>query len=115
MAQYLILIYQNESAADAGGEEQLRRNLAGFARLHEKHGPALRGGNALQRSATATAIRPDGAEGFTMTHGPFVQSAESLGGYYLIEAADLDEAITIAKDVPMVFGGVEVRPIRTFD
>ena len=56
-------------------------------------------------------MRPDGAGGFTVTDGPFAETKEALGGYYLIEAADLDEAIAIAKQVPAPFGGVEVRPI----
>ena len=52
---------------------------------------------------------------FTVTDGPFVETKEALGGYYLIEAADLDEAIAIAKQVPVGVGGVEVRPVRVFD
>jgi hypothetical protein len=50
----------------------------------------------------------------TVTDGPFVESKEVLGGYYLIEADDLDAAIAIAKQTPARFGGVEVRPIMTF-
>ena len=48
------------------------------------------------------------------TDGAFAETKEALGGYYLIEAADLDEALALAKQVPAPFGGVEVRPIRTF-
>jgi hypothetical protein len=51
----------------------------------------------------------------TITDGAFAETKEALGGYYLIEAADLDEAMAIAKQVPTPFGGVEVRPIRTFE
>jgi hypothetical protein len=80
-----------------------------------KHGAKLQGGNALQPTSSATSIRSDGAGGFTVTDGPFVESKEALGGYYLIEAADLDEALAIAKDVPARFGGVEVRPVMVFD
>ena len=50
-----------------------------------------------------------------MTDGPFGETKEALGGYYIIEAPDLDAALEIAKDVPADFGGVEVRPIRVFD
>jgi hypothetical protein len=49
-----------------------------------------------------------------VTDGAFAETKEALGGYYLVEAADLDEALALAKQVPMPFGGVEVRPIRTF-
>jgi hypothetical protein len=73
----------------------------------------LAGGNALQGAHTATSIRPEG-NGFSVTDGPFLETKEALGGYYLVEAADLHEAIAIAKDVPMPFGGVEVRPIQVF-
>ena len=50
-----------------------------------------------------------------MTDGPFAETKEALGGFYLVDAADLDEALAIAKEVPAPFGGVEVRPIRVFD
>ena len=79
------------------------------------NGAALSGGNALTPSDSATSIRTDASGELTVTDGPFVETKEALGGYYLIEAADLDEAIAIAKQVPARFGGVEVRPIRVFD
>jgi hypothetical protein len=50
-----------------------------------------------------------------MTDGPFAETKEALGGYYVIDAADLDQALAIAKQVPAPFGGVEVRPVRTVD
>jgi hypothetical protein len=74
----------------------------------------VKGGEALQSVSTATTVRPDGAGGFTVTDGPFVESKEALGGYYLVEAADLDEAIELAKQVPVLNGGLEVRPIMVF-
>ena len=71
----------------------------------------IRGGNALQPSPTATSVRPDAGGTFAVTDGPFAETKEALGGYYLVEAADLDQALAIAREVPMRFGGVEVRPI----
>ena len=71
------------------------------------------GGNALQGTDKATSFRAT-AGGFIVTDGPFVESKAVLGGYYLIEAADLGEAIASAKDVSMPHGGVEVRPIDVF-
>ena len=82
--------------------------------FQEKHGASLRGGNALQGTSTATTVRPEASGGSTVTDGPFAETKEALGGYYLVEAADLDEALAIAKDVPAPNGGVEVRPIRVF-
>jgi len=78
-------------------------------------GDKLRGGQALQPTSTATTIHKDGSGGFAVTDGPFVETKEALGGYYVIEAADLDEAIALAKQVPAPFGGVEVRPVMVFD
>ena len=84
--------------------------IKGHQDFGEKNGAALRGGNALQPTATATSIRRDASGGFAITDGAFAETKEALGGYYLIEAADLDEAIAVAKQVPAPFGGVEVRP-----
>ncbi len=79
------------------------------------HGAALRGGNALQPTSTATSIRRDSSGGVAVTDGPFAETKEALGGYYIVEAADLDEAIAVAREVPARFGGVEVRPVMVFD
>jgi len=84
--------------------------MTGHNAFGEKHASAIQGGNALWGSDTATSVRDD-----TVTDGPFAETKEGLGGYYLVEAASLDEAIAIAKDVPAPYGGVEVRPIRVFD
>ena len=115
MSQYLILIYDDETAwANADG--------AAVGRIHEGHGKfgvnneaVIAGGNALQATTTATCVRPDGAGGFTVTDGPFAETKEALGGYYLVEAADLDEAIAMAKQVPVLNGSLEVRPIMVFE
>ena len=115
MSQYLVLIYEDENGFATASEQQIGEIHAAHAEFGEKYAAAIAGGNALQPTATATSIRSDGADGFTVTDGPFAETKEVLGGYYLIEAADLDEAIAIAKQVPARFGGVEVRPIMTFE
>jgi hypothetical protein len=115
MAQYLLLIYDDESAMDAASQQESERLLADHQRFMAAHETALRGGNALQPTATATSLRPDGAGGFTVTDAPFAETKEALVGYYLIEADDLDRAVAIAEQVPTFAGGVEVRPVRTFD
>jgi hypothetical protein len=106
MSQYLILIYEDESAYADGGDALWAEVGAAHGVFGEANGSAIAGGNALQPTATATVIR-----GGVVTDGPFAETKEALGGYYLIEAADLDEAIAIAKQVPARFGGVEVRPV----
>jgi hypothetical protein len=110
MTQYLILIYGNEAEiAQTDGAKLYGEHLA-FGAANEK---SVLGGNALESISTATSIRHDGGSDaeVTVTDGPFAETKEALGGYYLIEAADLDEAIAIAKQVPAPFGGVEVRPV----
>ncbi len=115
MAEYLILIYEDESAWDHAERNTSGKIMNDHMVFGERNSGALRGGNALQPTSTATSLRKDSSSGFTITDGAFAETKEALGGYYLIEAADLDEAITVAKQVPAPYGGVEVRPIRTFD
>jgi hypothetical protein len=115
MAEYLILIYGDESALGTAGAEASDKMMKGHVEFQERNGGALRGGNALQPTSTATSVRGDSSGGFTVTDGPFAETKEALGGYYLVEAADLDDALALAKQIPMPAGGVEVRPIRTFD
>ena len=105
MAQYLVLIYEDEAAWAAGGPAAEAVSKA-HAEFGQTHADVLLGGNALQPTSTATTIR-DGV----VTDGPFAETKEALGGYYLVEADDLDQALAIAKEVPTLAGGVEVRPI----
>ncbi len=109
MAEYLILIYSDESAWAAAYADELEARRAAHGRFISQIpelGATMLGGNALQDSATATSIRND-----IVTDGPSVESKEVLGGYYLIEADDLDHALSVAKLCPAERGGVEVRPI----
>lgn len=115
MAEYLVLIYEDETAYADADQQVFDDVMEAHQKFGTNNGAALRGGNALQPTSTATTIRPDASGTLTVTDGPFVETKEALGGYYLIEAPDLDAAIEIAKQVPARFGGVEVRPIMTFD
>jgi len=115
MAQYMVLIYEDEKSWFEGDPAEIEKGMQAHGEFAQAVGERLTGGKALQPTTTATTIRKDGAGGFTVTDGPFVESKEALGGYYLIEAADLDEAIELAKQVPAPFGGVELRPVRVFD
>jgi hypothetical protein len=115
MAQYLILIYEDEAPYAAGDQATSEQVMKAHQDFGTTHGAALRGGNALQPTSTATSIRRDSAGSVAVTDGPFAETKEALGGYYIVEAADLDEAIAVAKQVPARFGGVEVRPVMVFD
>ena len=109
MAQYAILIYEAESGYANGGEEVWQTAMEShtrFAGQVGEHGAKILGGEALEPTPTATSIRND-----VVTDGPFAETKEALGGFYLIEARDLDHAIEIAKLCPAPFGGVEVRPV----
>jgi len=114
MAQYLILIYEDEAqyatASPQVFDEVMQAHNA-FAGQVEEHGAKLLGGNALQSTGTATSIRG----GSDVTDGPFVETKEVLGGYYLVEAPDLDAALAVGKLCPARFVGVEVRPVMTFE
>jgi hypothetical protein len=115
MSEYLVLIYDNESSIMSGGESAVNTLMTGHATFGEKNGAALRGGNALEPTMSATSLRRDAAGELLVSDGAFVETKEALGGYYVIEAADLDEAIAIASQIPSIGGGVEIRPIRVFD
>jgi hypothetical protein len=115
VAKYVILIYEDEASWANAGQQEYGQVLKEHTEFGEHNARVLQGGNALQPTNTATSIRKDASGSFAVTDGPFVETKEALGGYYLIEAANLDEAIGIAKQVPAPFGGVEVRPIRVFD
>jgi hypothetical protein len=110
-----LLIYGDEQALDAAGDEATAAILAGHAAFGEANQGTIRAGDALEHTGSATSVRRGQNGSFVITDGPFAETKEALGGYYLVEAADLDEALTLAKQVPSPFGGIEVRPIRTFD
>jgi hypothetical protein len=109
MTQYLILIYENEAEYQDMTPEQGQQIFEAHNRFSEQvgeRGATILGGNALEPTATATTVRDD-----IVTDGPFAETKEVLGGYYLIDARDLDHALEIAKLCPAPYGGVEVRPI----
>ena len=114
MAQYAILIYEDESSWADAGQEAFDQTLEEHTAFSRDHAAVLRGGSALQPTGTATSVRKDPSGGFAITDGAFAETKEALGGFYIVEAADLDEAIAVAKRVPARFGGVEVRPLMVF-
>jgi hypothetical protein len=109
MAKYAILIYEAEKGYADGGADAWKavgEAHGRFAQQVGEKGGTIVGGDALEPTATATSIRGD-----VVTDGPFTETKEALGGFYLVEARDLDHAIEIAKLCPAQFGGVEVRPV----
>lgn len=115
--QYLLLIYDAERELNSMPPAELQQLHADYMRFTQEiqaSGHHL-GGNALQPVATATTLRTRSGKTST-TDGPFAETREQLGGYYLIEAANLDEALRIGARVPSVrTGSIEVRPVLLFD
>ncbi len=110
--QYMLLIYQNEAARPGEAElARLMQEYMAFTQDIVKAGK-FKAGDPLELTNTATTVRV--REGKTLTtDGPFAETKEQLGGYYIVEAKDLDEAIAIAARIPGArFGSIEVRPIR---
>jgi hypothetical protein len=112
MAQYLALIYENEASWATVDEETYSRIHGAHMKFGENNASSIVGGEALEPSSTATFLRTNASGEVVVTDGPFAETKEVLGGFYLIEAPDLDAALAIAKQIPAEFGGVEVRPIR---
>src|SRR3712207_3825424 len=113
MAQYMILIYEDEAGYATATPEvygEILKEHNRFSAGVETLGAKVVGGEALEPTTTATSVR-----GADVTDGPFVETKEALGGYYLVDAPDLDTALAVARTVPARFGGVEVRPVMTFD
>jgi hypothetical protein len=113
MAKYMLLIYEDEARyAEPTPEvwDEAMRAHGAFAQAVAAQGGKILGGDALQPTATATSIRGSGGDQ-VVTDGPFVETKEALGGFYLIEAADLDQALEFAKLCPAPAGGVELRPV----
>ena len=111
--QYLLLIYGNESDWDGLSEGESGKMMQAFGEFTQSIVVSghYKGGNRLHPVSSATTVRVQNGKKLT-TDGPFAETKEQLGGYYLIEAADLDEATSIAARIPSAaFGSIEVRPI----
>ena len=109
--QYLLLIYENEKRFARGYPEP---ELAEYRAFGKEFASAIKGGNALQPTDTAATVRVRNDKALT-TDGPFAETKEQLGGFYLVEARDREEAAAMAAKIPGArFGSVEVRPIMKF-
>jgi hypothetical protein len=114
--QYMLLIYGEEAnmkRATQGDQVVMMKEYRDFTDSIIKTGH-MKAGDALQPTVTATTVRV--RDGKTLrTDGPFAETKEQLGGYYLVEAKDLDEATKLAARIPgALTGSIEVRPVMTF-
>ena len=115
--RYLLSIYGDESGWNEATPEQVGAIMAAYDEFGTKVKAAgvMLGGEGLQSSSTATTVRVRDGETLT-TDGPFAETTEQLGGYYLLECKDLDEAIGWAAQIPGAQNGsVEVRPVMDYE
>ena len=115
--QYLLMIYQNEAAYAKNPEVLNGKMMAEYGAFTQSiiQNGNFKAGDRLQPTSTATTVRVRDGKTLT-TDGPFAETREQLGGYYLIEAKDLDAAIAIAARIPGArTGSIEVRPIWVYD
>ena len=109
--QYLLLIYDNEERWSQG---YAVAELGEYRAFGKEFAEASKGGHALQPTSAAVTVRLRNGKALS-TDGPFAETKEQLGGYYLVEARDREEAVDIAAKIPGArFGSIEVRPIMTF-
>jgi len=109
--QYMLLIYHNEAGGMSPSDQaaMLQEYIAFTQDIVQKG--KFKAGDRLQPTTTATTVRVRNGK-ITTTDGPFAETKEQLGGYYLVEANDLDEAIAIAGRIPGAkYGSIEVRPL----
>jgi hypothetical protein len=112
--EYLLLIYEEESRFGGLNKEQMGEEMSNYRNFGKTFADRIKGGNALQPTNTATTVRVRDGKRLS-TDGPFAETKEQLGGYYLVDAPDLDAAIAMAEKIPGGwYGSIEIRPIMKF-
>lgn len=107
--KYLLMIYDAEKRNEAGHDP---KESEGYVTFGKEFGASILAGNALQPTKTATSVRLRGGKRL-LTDGPFAETKEQLGGFYVVEAKDLDAAIQMAAQIPAAATGtIEIRPIQ---
>jgi hypothetical protein len=112
MAQYMFLLYDSEDWFDNLNAEEWQKAMelhGAFAQAVEAAGAKILGGEALERSTTASTVKQREGSEPLVTDGPFIETKEALGGFYIVEARDLDQALELAKACPSA--NIEVRPV----
>ena len=109
--RYLLMIYGDEAGYEAATEEQREALRNEYGRVAAGWGDRLRGGDELAASTSATTVRVRSEEQL-VTDGPFAETKEQLGGYFIVDVDDLDTAIALAAELPGArTGAIEVRPL----
>lgn len=109
--RYLTLLYADETGAPVYGTPEFDADLAGYAAFDEVAGAAIVAGEAMEANDACRTVRHDGGV-VRVTAGPYAETTEGLGGWFVLETADLDEALELVRHIPAVAqGGVELRPL----
>ena len=113
--RYALLIYGDEHADSQASKEEMDAVMAAYNAFGERYKEQIVGGEALLETSSATTVRVRNGKSLT-TDGPFAETKEQLGGFYLVNCNDLDEALQIAANLPGVErGAIEVRPLMDFE
>ncbi|MFY8031578.1 MAG: YciI family protein [Devosia sp.] len=115
--KYMLLIYNDPTREPAYGTEEFKQMMGGFFELNTRMNAdgVLVAGEGLKGIETATSLRRKAGKVETMD-GPFADTKEHLGGYYIVDVPDLDAALRYAADIPSAnFGTIEVRPLMDYN
>jgi len=118
MPKYAALIYGPEVDPSSVTPEEGNQVMTDYTEFGRNNEASILGGEALHDSSTATTVHVEGGKGgkAVYTDGPFAETKEVLGGFYLLDAPDLDSALAVAAQIPGAWHGrVEVRPVMEFD
>src|SRR5687768_10139927 len=109
--RYLVLLYGDPAAAAAYGTPEFEAEMAAYDAFGELAGPSIVGGEALHGDDTCQTVRVQGGVP-RVTAGPFAESVEVLGGFYVLDVPSLDDAIELARHIPATsYGAAELRPL----
>jgi hypothetical protein len=115
--KYMLTLIGEEGGWEDVTPEQMKAEMGRWDAYTQelKDAGAFVAGEGLQESATATTVRVGADDERIVTDGPFAETKEQIGGFYLLECDDLDEALEWAKKVPVRGGGIEVRPVMDYE
>jgi hypothetical protein len=113
--KYLLLIYGNEAREAALSQDEWQAMMEEHNSFSTKHGDSILGGEALEPTMTAKTLRRRGSD-HVILDGPFAETKEQLGGFYIIEAPDVDQAVSMARGLPITeHDAIEVRPVMEIE
>jgi hypothetical protein len=113
--RYMFNLFSEEGSMEAASPEEMKAELDRWDAFSKEAVDAgvLVAGDALQESATATTFRV-GEQDSLVSDGPFAETKEQLGGYYVLDCKDLDDALEWGRKIPLRSGSIEVRPVMDF-